>query len=92
MTLADLVRRRPEEEPVPEQSVYVGEVRVILQCTLTRTAVVRSCPDDGTRHLVTLDTITADGDLRWRPKDKFKRQHLQAANRGRRNAHVRASE
>ncbi len=92
MTLADLVRGRPEEEPVPEQTVYVGEVRVILQCTLTRTAVVRWCPDDGTRHLVRLETITADGNLHWRQKDKFKRQHLQAGIRGRRNAHVRASE
>lgn len=85
-TLADLVQDRPDEEPVPEQVVYVGRLRVILQATLARTAVVRSLPDLGERKLVRLDCVTAGDSLRWRLKDGGKRTALHAANRGRANA------
>lgn len=93
-TLAELLRRRPTEEPEPEQIIDLDGLAVILQATLERTAVVRPLPDDGTRRLVRLEAILADDQaLRWRARRSMDWMALQSRAKGRMNArrsHVKA--
>lgn len=82
--LADLLSLHPAEIPRREQRAWLDGVDpVVLQCCLTRVAVIRRLPDIGYRELVLLNRVYVEEEtLAWEGELDAQRRRSAARGRG----------